>query len=555
MSPEPSGLRLSLKDFLPTSTVFVAANRALVIGTTTAKLWCSGGFPADSAFHSDLISLRLDDPQNMESTKFATMRWAVEETGRIGRMSAVGASLLRALYEWCATMNVREWIVVVNPKVLNFYKDELGFELLVGERACDHVANAPGVLLKLNVRGLRNGLLLPTPTAAQLFMEPNRFFVPLATPFRYQIEEVAALLIDHPQLARGEHPQEKRALLKHFPRLKRLLRRITKREPRPPCESGVVECFSEIFDPHSSTYRPPERIAPFALRRLLADLLEVLILRAERKGVRLTCVVDDGIPDMLVGDSRGIGKLFTLLTETALDAARKGEARVSVQGALHLGGTVELHLHTEVTIDHDLTRVYEAAEILGSRVRRLSNSGLDRVTLHARLTLQHYASHLHGFVLPILNDHTAADSPSMQSLRVLVVEDDMTTRLLLQRLLTRWGHQVDSAQDGEVALELLAHSSYDLLLLDIQMPRLNGFETSQKVRRLMIRAVDGNPLPIYALTSFVLPGDSVRCLSAGMDGHLGKPLSSNELRKLLLRIQRPAAASAAASSPSLSQAG
>jgi CheY-like chemotaxis protein len=116
-------------------------------------------------------------------------------------------------------------------------------------------------------------------------------------------------------------------------------------------------------------------------------------------------------------------------------------------------------------------------------------------------------------------------------LRVLVAEDNLVNQRLATRLLEKRGHQVVVAENGRRALEALERDSYDLVLMDVQMPELDGMAATALIRNK--ERPGGKHQPIIALTAHAMKGDKERCLAAGMDGYLAKPIQAQELYNLL----------------------
>jgi CheY-like chemotaxis protein len=109
-----------------------------------------------------------------------------------------------------------------------------------------------------------------------------------------------------------------------------------------------------------------------------------------------------------------------------------------------------------------------------------------------------------------------------RSLRVLLVEDNAVNQKVASRLLERQGHTVLVADNGRAALDALAGAEFDLVLMDVQMPEMDGLETTAAIRRR--EAGSGRHLPVIALTAHGMDGDRKRCLEAGMDGYITKPV-------------------------------
>jgi CheY-like chemotaxis protein len=116
-------------------------------------------------------------------------------------------------------------------------------------------------------------------------------------------------------------------------------------------------------------------------------------------------------------------------------------------------------------------------------------------------------------------------------LRVLLAEDNLVNQKVMTRLLEKRGHRVVVAGNGREVLDALGKESFDLILMDVQMPELDGFETTAVIREQ--EKSSGVHQPVIALTANAMKGDRERCLSAGMDAYLTKPIRPDELDALL----------------------
>jgi CheY-like chemotaxis protein len=132
---------------------------------------------------------------------------------------------------------------------------------------------------------------------------------------------------------------------------------------------------------------------------------------------------------------------------------------------------------------------------------------------------------------------------TVRSLKVLLAEDNPINQRLTLRLLEKRGHTVVAAADGVEALEALDREAFDLVLMDVQMPRMDGFQVTSIVRER--EKLTGAHLPIFAMTANVLKGDEERCLQAGMDGYVPKPVSPKELITVVESVTIPASSQAA----------
>ncbi len=121
-----------------------------------------------------------------------------------------------------------------------------------------------------------------------------------------------------------------------------------------------------------------------------------------------------------------------------------------------------------------------------------------------------------------------------QGLRLLLAEDTPINQKLVVRLLEKRSHQVDVAGDGREAVELHQQNSYDLILMDVQMPNLNGFEATCRIRQQ--EQDRGGHVPIIALTANAMKGDRERCLEAGMDDYVSKPINPQQLQQAIEQV-------------------
>jgi CheY-like chemotaxis protein len=125
--------------------------------------------------------------------------------------------------------------------------------------------------------------------------------------------------------------------------------------------------------------------------------------------------------------------------------------------------------------------------------------------------------------------------PAITGRRILVAEDQWSNWILVERLLAKRGHAAVNATDGHSVLKKLDSDDFDLVLMDCQMPGLDGYETTREIRRREM-AERGSHIPVVAMTASAMAGDRERCLAAGMDDYIAKPITSSQLDKLLNRL-------------------
>ncbi len=129
----------------------------------------------------------------------------------------------------------------------------------------------------------------------------------------------------------------------------------------------------------------------------------------------------------------------------------------------------------------------------------------------------------------------AEDRPNCgnETPRILVAEDNAVSRRLATKVLESAGHQVTAASNGKQAAQLFAAANFDLVFMDIEMPEMDGLEATQAIRA---REPEGSHIPIYALTAHAMAGDRERCIAAGMDGYISKPIDVDEVLNIIAAV-------------------
>ena len=301
----------------------------------------------------------------------------------------------------------------------------------------------------------------------------------------------------------------------------------------------------------------------FDLQRLLADTLKVLSVPAQAKGLRLLCDTDPTTPTRVVGDSGRLQQILMNLLGNAVKFTDRGEVRLSVRAQPEPGGQVRLVFAVKDTgvgiAASKLHSIFEAFSQEDSSItRRFGGTGLG-LSISSRLVAAmggHISASsalgqgsqfdfdiLVGFgaraavlasptVGPAWSGATWRDSAAAagpMGLNILLVEDNLINQKLAVALLKREGHRTTLADNGQIALDILAQQQFDLVLMDMMMPVFDGLQATRCFRA----TEQGSRTPIVAMTANVMPGDRERCLQAGMDDYLSKPISVSELNRVL----------------------
>ena len=286
----------------------------------------------------------------------------------------------------------------------------------------------------------------------------------------------------------------------------------------------------------------------FSLRECVTGAVRTLEFMAREKGLTLSWMVDAAVPDLLLGDPSRLRQVLLNLINNALKFTSAGSVRASVMLERELEGRAVVRF--EVT-DTGIGLSSEQQKLIfepfrqadGSVTRRYGGTGLglaicsNLVELmggRISVTSQPGEGSTFSFVMNCAiysGDEAAEQRAAKQArrgagarkLRVLLAEDNRVNQLLVVRLLEARGHEVTVAGDGRAAVDRAAHDNYDVILMDVQMPEMDGLEATRTLRARGVRA------PIIAMTAHAMQGDRDRCLSAGMDAYVSKPIQPDEV--------------------------
>ncbi|MBM4349461.1 MAG: response regulator [Deltaproteobacteria bacterium] len=302
-------------------------------------------------------------------------------------------------------------------------------------------------------------------------------------------------------------------------------------------------------------------LAPFDLGMIVKETVQLLSVKAGQKGLEITICHDPQIPHRFIGDSGRIRQVLTNLVGNAIKFTEKGHVMIDVELDEIKEDQVLLRLSVEdsgIGIPEDkLDFIFEKfTQADSSTTRRYEGTGLGLAiskqlveimggTIGVKTSLGKGSTF--WFTLPLTLDRQEAPSeisPSVQEevrlmaagraelkeTHILVVEDNIMNRRLAVKLLEKLGCRVDVAADGIEAVSLTERFSYDLVLMDCQMPKMDGYEATAEIRRLEGRS---RHTPIIAMTAHAMLGDRERCLEAGMDDYLSKPLKPEKINAAL----------------------
>lgn len=302
---------------------------------------------------------------------------------------------------------------------------------------------------------------------------------------------------------------------------------------------------------------------PFSVRSCLEHTHHLLMPVARNKGLDLRLEIAGELPERVLGDQVRLGQVLTNLAGNAVKFTEKGSVVLGVRCGTPLDdGRRELHFSVQDTgigipeEKRDLLFI-EFSQLDDSHTRRYGGTGLGLAIskeivarMGGTIGCESRAGEGSTFFCSIpftVAAAGAAAGPAEEPVRVepprdakgakarlLVVEDDPVICAMLQKLLRMSGYQSELAGNGRQALESWRQGGFDLVLMDVQMPGMDGFEATAAIRRE--EAERGGHVPIIAMTAHTLKEDERRCMEAGMDSYLPKPIDFNQCRKTIAEL-------------------
>ncbi len=309
-------------------------------------------------------------------------------------------------------------------------------------------------------------------------------------------------------------------------------------------EAGKMELDSHEFD----------------LNEIVTEIAQAMDIRAFQKRLVLLHHISPDIPARLIGDDGRLRQILINLIGNAIKFTHKGGVTIEVGVESETADLITLHFKindTGIGIATDMHEsIFEAfTQAESSTTRRYGGTGLglaicrDLVALmHGRIWVEsrpdvgstfHFTAafgRTSGISIKPRSPRTEPVVTAHASMKVLVAEDGHVNQLVSSRMLEKRGHIVTLASNGQEAIDFFKSEAFDAILMDVHMPGINGYEATAAIRE--IEQTTGGHVPIIAMTANAMKGDRERCLAAGMDDYIAKPLRSAELFQIVEQFSR-----------------
>jgi PAS domain S-box-containing protein len=298
------------------------------------------------------------------------------------------------------------------------------------------------------------------------------------------------------------------------------------------------------------------RQAEFDLGEVAESVTALFTPTANAKGVALGCRMDPALPPLLVGDETRVRQILFNLVGNALKFTVEGRVDMVMEpvDASERHGVAVAFTVTDTGIGIPRDRLREIFEpfrqVENSYTRTYQGAGLGLAIVHRLVNLMEGSIDVESesgmgttmrVVLPFAPPassragRTPEATGDLRRLRILLVEDDPSNQLPVQVILSKAGHEVVLAEDGGRAVEILENRDFDCVLMDIQMPVMDGVQATQAIRRS--ESLQGRRrVPVIAMTAYAMTGDREKFLAAGMDAYIAKPVVMAELVRTIAGV-------------------
>lgn len=294
---------------------------------------------------------------------------------------------------------------------------------------------------------------------------------------------------------------------------------------------------------------------PFSIREMTKGIKQAIAFKVEEKGIGMKVIIDEAVPETLVGDPTRLSQILNNLVSNAIKFTLEGQISIEVKLVGNKNNIADLYFSVTDTgigiSSENIDKIFDSfSQATNDTTRKFGGTGLGLTIIKRLLELQKSQIHVESqpgkgtkfyFTLGLrvassseygvnrwqINAET--EQENLQGIRILLVEDNEINVLVASKFLKKWAIDLKVAENGEVAVKDAKENDFDLILMDLEMPQMDGYEACRQIKK------DKPTVPIIALTASATTETKEKVLQVGMNDFITKPFNPNELFQVILR--------------------
>lgn len=296
----------------------------------------------------------------------------------------------------------------------------------------------------------------------------------------------------------------------------------------------------------------------FRIEEITNNTIELFQSKADEKSISLILEKDSNIPELVTGDPTRLAQILNNLISNAIKFTEKGEVKLSIRLVSLDKKNVTLCFEIKDTgigiAEKSIPTIFDSfTQASSDTTRKFGGTGLGLTIVKKLINLQSGEIIVKSklgtgtsfiFSLPFILsseesislNKDSSENHCILNIRILVVEDNKVNQMIVKKVLSNWNTHTEFADNGLIALQMLKSSDFNIILMDIQMPEMDGYTAVQKIRSEF--SEPKSSIPIIAMTAHAISSEKQKCLDAGMNEYISKPFEPADLKKKILELTK-----------------
>lgn len=325
------------------------------------------------------------------------------------------------------------------------------------------------------------------------------------------------------------------------------------------CSNNLMVIINDILDfSKIEAGKLSFESVPFSLHDAIKNSIELFQIKADEKSLQLISEIADTIPEQVMGDPTRLSQILNNLVSNAIKFTEKGDVRISTFLTSKTNEKVTLVFEVKdsgIGIPaNSLNSVFESfTQASSDTTRKFGGTGLGLTIVKNLVELQNGTIQVRSkvgqgttfsftldFTLPTgeptIQKADIVEQQSISHLQILIAEDNKINQLIIRKVIEDWGATVTIADNGQEAIKKLIENDYDLILMDIQMPIMDGYTAVQTIHSTL--SPSKRSVPIMAMTAHATMNEKQKCIDKGMNDYISKPFEPLELKKKIIALTK-----------------